>query len=165
MSPFYRLRKGEGGVTKTYPHCALMFGRFTSRCLNTLRRFTKRIIIPTSFALGTARVFLPIAKTNPSVDKKENQTKKENDTISFPDKESLSKCYCHNMKDKYLAEKTTKTITEWLAGQSVNKLSVGNVAMYAVSDFQEYLGQSGSESLIISDIFKTNRGSNCEMHS
>ena len=70
--------------------------------------------------------------------------------ITFPDKESLSKCYCHHMKDKYLAEKTSKTVTDWLAGRNVGgKLAIANVASYAVYDYQEYLAQSGSEALII----------------
>ncbi len=69
--------------------------------------------------------------------------------ISFPDKESLSKCYCHHMKDKYLAEKTSQTITDWLAGKTVSKLAIANVSAYAVYDYQEYLAQSGSEALII----------------
>jgi hypothetical protein len=71
------------------------------------------------------------------------------DMISFPDKESLSKCYRHYMKDKYLAEKTTNTITQWLAGKTVNKRGIPNVAMYAVYDYQEYVAKSGNQPSIV----------------
>lgn len=58
----------------------------------------------------------------------------------FPEESEFKTQYMKQMENKYVAEKTLKTVTEWLAGE--NKKDFRIVAHYAESDFNEYMNDN-----------------------
>ena len=57
----------------------------------------------------------------------------------FPEESKFKTQYMETMKDKYLAKKTLKTVTSWLAGSNSKDFTM--VAFYAESDFSEHVGE------------------------
>lgn len=58
----------------------------------------------------------------------------------FPEKSEFEKQYMKKMEDKYLAEKTLKTVIEWLADKK--KTDFKMVARYAELDFNKCTGST-----------------------
>lgn len=63
----------------------------------------------------------------------------------FPETQKLLEEYHRHLTDRYLAEKTSKTITTWLNTSA--KRSYDVVPIYAVSDFEDYVCKSGPKEL------------------
>ena len=55
----------------------------------------------------------------------------------FPAQAMLAKEYTKHLNDRYLAEKTKDTVTEWLADKQV--ISFNAVVSYAQDDYEEYV--------------------------
>lgn len=60
----------------------------------------------------------------------------------FPAQAMLAKEYTKHLNDRYLAEKTKDTVTEWLADKQV--ISFNAVVLYAQDDYEEYVCSRGS---------------------
>lgn len=72
-------------------------------------------------------------------------TQEKNDCVCFP-KEGLCEKYSQILGDPYLAEKTCKTLKDWLP-ENINvskfkEFGRDNIAYYAASDFTQYMCQT-----------------------
>lgn len=61
----------------------------------------------------------------------------ENRCFCFPRPEDICKVYSKQSEDKYLAEKTCRTVRFWLGGKTVKEFS--SIPNHAVNDFQQYI--------------------------
>lgn len=61
----------------------------------------------------------------------------ENRCYCFPRPEEICKVYSEQSEDKYLAEKTCRTVRFWLGGKNLSSFS--SVPNRAVNDFQQYI--------------------------